>query len=119
MYYLAVEQTDTALGYLGAAAKMDPQFLLMIADINEQYGRQPAQDRALKQAEADYRRLVVKDPLNARNRVKLARVVGSTEEIQGSGADAADRVEAESDELYLRQAAADYYVMRYDLHPGR
>ncbi len=114
MYYLAVDQTDTALGYLGAAAEADPQFLLMIADINEQKRRQPARDRALKQAEEEFRRLVIKDPLNALNRVKLSRVLARLQKYKQAEQTLLTGLKL-SDELYLRQAAADFYVMSCDL----
>ena len=114
LYYLAVDQTDTALGYLGAAAKADPQFLLMIADINERKGRQTARDRALKQAEEDYRRVVARDPLNVENRVKLARVLARLKKYKEAEQTLRTGLRLTKD-IYLRQAAADYYVMRYDL----
>lgn len=113
-YYLAVEQSDTALGYLGAAARTDPQFLIMIANINELNGRQPARDRALRQAEEEYRRLLVQDPLDTRIRVTLARVIARLEKYGEAEQTLLTGLRLNSDS-YLQQATADYYVMRYDL----
>lgn len=114
MYYLAVEQTDTALGYLGAAARMDPQFLITIADINQRIGRRKGRDRALRQAESEYRKLLVRDPLDAKTRVTLASLLARLERLKEAEQTLLTGLRL-SDDVYLRQAAADYYVMQYDL----
>ncbi len=73
-YYLAIDQTDTALGHLQAAAETDPRFLILIANVSEQSGRRLRRDRALRQAEAAFGELVAKDPLDSKARVILANV---------------------------------------------
>ncbi len=75
LYYLAVDQADEALKYLEVAAERNPEFLLMIANINQQKGREYQMEQAINQAEAAFRQRIVKDPLDAKSRIALANVL--------------------------------------------
>ena len=79
VYYLAVEETDKALGFLKRAAKTNPEFLLLIANINQSKGRNGQRDIVLREAESAYREMVLDDPLDARSRVTLAKILSRLE----------------------------------------
>ena len=114
LYYLAVDQADEALKYLEVAAERNPEFLLMIANINQQKGREYQMEQAINQAEAAFRQRIVKDPLDAKSRIALANVLARQSKFDEAESTLLTGLKLQPDDL-IRRETAGFYVMRHDL----
>lgn len=114
LYYLAVDQADEALKYLEEASETHPEFLLMIANINQQKGREYQMEQAIEKAEVAFRERIVNDPLDVKNRVALANVLARQSKFADAEATLLTGLKLQPDQL-IRRETAGFYVMQHDL----
>jgi tetratricopeptide (TPR) repeat protein len=118
VYYLAVDETEKALGYLKNASESNPEFLLLIANINESKGRTGQRNTALRAAETAYRELVLKDPLDVKSRVTLAKVLSQLENYAEAERTLLTGLRLQPEPV-IKRATADFFVLQHDLSAKR
>jgi tetratricopeptide (TPR) repeat protein len=114
LYYLAVGQEDQALKYLQEAAESHPEFLLMIANIHQQKGREYQMEQTIEKAEVAFRQRIVKDPLDVKSRVALANVLARQSKFAKAEETLLTGLKLQPEEL-IRRETAGFYVMQHDL----
>lgn len=114
VYYLAVGDTDKAIGYLRSSAETNPRLLLTIADINQQKGRPEFRDQAVDKAEVAFRQLVEKDPLDAGSRVALANILVRKNQLDAAEQLLLTGIKLQPDAV-LRRETAGFYLLKQAL----
>lgn len=113
MYFLAVGQEEMAIKYMEEAAAVNPQLHLAVADINTRIGNPAGTQRALRDAESAFSRLVQSDPLNTESRILLASTYIRQEKFTEAEQALLTGLKLQPD-VSIKRALSEYYVLQHD-----
>lgn len=110
-YYLTVEQFSKAAVRLDAAASKDPDHWFEISNLYRRMGRKDDARRAAGRAETRAREQLKKDPLDTRQRLRLADVLMMDEKPEEVRAILKEGLRLAPDDPAIRRAASNYALV--------
>ncbi|MFT7630081.1 MAG: tetratricopeptide (TPR) repeat protein, partial [Mariniblastus sp.] len=113
-YYLALEMHEESVMRLNETAELDPNNYLLIALIYRDRGQVQSMRFALKDARAAFFKILERDQLDQKTRIKLAMVYAQLEEYDNAEQCLLRgmRIQPDPD---TKAALSDFYVLRHDL----
>jgi tetratricopeptide (TPR) repeat protein len=112
-YYVTVGQPELGIPHMEAAAQADPKLYSSLANLFSQVGNKPAENRALREAEAYLLDRLEADPLLREERIQLAITQVRLGKWEPAEATILQGVQLHDDET-MRRSAAEYYLYLYD-----
>jgi tetratricopeptide (TPR) repeat protein len=112
-YFVTVGQPELGIPHMEAAAQADPKLYGALANLFSQVGNKPAENRALREAEAYLLDRLETDPLLREERIQLAITQVRLGKWEPAEATILQGVQLHDDEN-MRRSAAEYYLYLYD-----
>jgi tetratricopeptide (TPR) repeat protein len=116
-YYLSVNDQNSALRHLKLAAQVQPEYMVVVAEIYRTMGNDLAQDEALRIAADLFENKVEQEPLDIQARTTYAKILFDLKQY-----DLAEQILLAGRKLEngdeLRTACARFYLSLYQLHNG-
>ncbi len=112
-YFVTIGQPEEALKHLAIAAKIDPRFLIALANLYTQTNNTSGELRTLKAAEAEFQSQIDDDPLAHECYVQLAIAQNRLRKPALAEKTILKGVKLLND-ARMRRFAADFYISQYD-----
>jgi tetratricopeptide (TPR) repeat protein len=113
-YYSIVNQDEKVAEHMERASRLNPIYLVTLADLYRKQGKSTESDRTLVEAEKIFDRKLKENPLDKANRLQLALVKSKLRKVDDAEQVLMTGIALNNDEA-MRRSAADFYLMRYDL----
>lgn len=112
-YYMMMGQSEEAVPHLESAVKIDPRFLVALANLYGHNKNKSNEIRTLREAEAYFSRRLMEDPLLTDDRLQLGLAQARLGKQELAEETILKGVQLHNN-LRMRQSAANFYLMRYD-----
>jgi tetratricopeptide (TPR) repeat protein len=112
-YYLGINEPQNGLRHMMKAAELNPEYFVMVADINRGLGFRDAQMSALQAAQEHYKFLIEKKPLIHKHRIMYARILKDLGRIDSAEQQLLNGVGLKNDPE-IRSACCGFYLMLFN-----